>query len=53
MVVAVDDFGFPDQGPEQRQGRLDALHHHFVQRTAQPHQALAAGLAMDDQLADQ
>jgi len=30
-----------------------AFHHHFVQRPAQPHQAFLAGLAMDDQLADQ
>src|SRR5580693_9683182 len=53
VVIAVDDVGLADQGPKQRQRGLDAFHHHFVQRTAQPHQALGAGLAVHDQLADQ
>ena len=53
MIVAVDNGGFPDQRAEQRQRGLDAFDHHFVQRPAQPHQALGAGLAVDDQLADQ
>ena len=53
VVVAVDDGGFAHQRAEQRQRGLDAVDHHLVQRPAQPHQAFAAGLAVDDQLADQ
>src|SRR3954464_11153034 len=53
MVIPVDDAGLPDQGAEQRQRGLPRFDHHLVQRAAQPHQAFAAGLAMDDQLANQ
>src|SRR5260370_35529621 len=53
MVVAIDNVGFPDQRPEQRQRGLDAFPHHLAQRAAQPDQARAAGLAVADYLADQ
>jgi len=32
---------------------LDSIDHEFIERAFEPHQALAAGLAVDDQLADQ
>ena len=38
---------------EQRQRGLDSVDDELVERPAQPHQALVAGPAMDDQLADQ
>src|SRR5215216_6134749 len=53
MIVTIDNGGFADQRPKQRQRGFDAFHHHFVQRPPQPHQALATAFAMDDQLAHQ
>src|SRR5262245_9766099 len=44
VVVAFDDLGLADQRAEQRQRGLDAVHHHFVQRAAQPHQAFLTGI---------
>ncbi len=37
----------------QRDRRLDAADHIFLERPAQPHQAFVAGLAVDDELRDQ
>src|SRR5262245_21540597 len=49
VVVAVDDVLLAHQRAEQRQRGLDALDDEFVERALEPHQAFAAGLAMDDQ----
>ncbi len=53
MVIAVDDVLLAHQRAEQRQRRLDAVDHEFVERALEPHQAFGAGLAVHDQLADQ
>src|SRR5713101_6377495 len=53
VVVAVDDVLLAHQGAKQRQGRIDPVHDELVERALEPHQAFAAGLAMDDELADQ
>src|SRR4029450_4465177 len=53
VVVAVDDVVLAHQRAEQRQRGLDAVDDEFVERALEPHQAFAAGLAVDDELADQ
>src|SRR6266700_2690405 len=53
MVIAVDDRRLAHQCLKQRHGGLDAVDDEFVERAPQAHQGLGAGLAMDDQLADQ
>src|SRR3569623_199216 len=53
MIVAVDNAVFAGQRPEQRQRGFDAIDDNFVKCPAQPHQAFAASLAVDDQFADQ
>src|SRR6516165_1849397 len=53
VVIAVDDLGFARQCAEQRQGRLDAVDHEFVECALEPHQTFPARLAVDDELADE
>src|SRR5262245_25755672 len=52
VVVAVDDFLLAHQGAKERQRGLDAVDHELVERALEPHQALAARLAVHDQLAE-
>src|SRR3977135_4217631 len=53
VIVAVDDVLLPHQRAEQRERGLDAVDDELVERTLEPHQAFAAGLAVDDELADE
>src|SRR3569623_1209485 len=53
VVVALQDVGGDQQVLEQRDGRLDAGHHHLAQRALQPRNALGPVAAVDDQLAGQ
>src|SRR4051794_34903025 len=53
VVLTVLDFRVAHQGAEEGQGRLDPVDHEFVEGAAQPHQALVAGAAMNDELAEQ
>src|SRR6266851_10406435 len=53
VVVAVDKGGGGGEALMQRDGRLDAADHIFLERAAQPHQAFVAALAVDDQFRDQ
>src|SRR5262245_37801316 len=53
VIIAVDDVLLAHQRAEQRQRRLDAVDDELVERALEPHQALTAGLAVDDQLADE
>ena len=52
-IVAVDDVGLTHQLLEQGDGGVDAAHHQFVQRPAQPQQTFVAVAGMDNQLAHQ
>ena len=52
VIIAVDDVLGAHKLAEQRQRRLDSIHHEFVERALQSHQAFGAGLAVHDQLAD-
>src|SRR5271167_646367 len=53
VVVAVDELGGADQPLMERDGGLDAADHVFLEGAAQPHQALVAALAVNDELCDQ
>src|SRR4026207_279090 len=53
IVNAVGDVGLLHQIGKQRDGRLDAVEVDFGEAALEPHQALVAVLAVDDQLADQ
>src|SRR6185312_10217642 len=53
VVVAGEDVRLLDQPLEQRQRGLDAVDHELVDGAAEAHQALLAGAAIDDELADQ
>ena len=52
VVHAVSDVWLQNQIIEQRNCGLDAINHELRQRALQPHHALVAGLAMNDQLTD-
>src|SRR5262249_37789060 len=53
VIIAVDDVLLAGERLEQRHGGLDAVEDELVERAAQPHERLAPGLAVDDELADE
>src|SRR5690606_24155017 len=53
IVIAGQDIRLLDQALEQRQRRLDAVDHEFVDSPAEPLETFLAGAAIDDELADQ
>src|ERR1700730_15458100 len=53
VVIAVDEFRRDSETLVQRNRRVDPADHILLERSAQPHQAFVAALAVDDQLGDQ
>ena len=53
IIPPIGDVGLGDQRLEERNGRVDAVDHEFVERPLESHQAFVAVAGMHDQLADQ
>src|SRR3954451_4088594 len=53
VVEAVLDVGGADEGAEEGEGGVDSVDDELVERAAQAHEALVAGAAVDDELADE